>query len=886
MRSKWKIMSAMVITAVVLSVGAFAIISDDDNVSSDATPMNAGQKFVYDFNTFAYDSTHNPEFIYATYSEGLITITMDPSQNTDDLIISVSDLISGLDGYTITLDGKTVILDGSLQRTADTISVIADMAYQVQNNIESASDEGVYVLYADDMTIHNDDLVTDFSGSLNISMCMDEDTISTLQDFLEMVHLDTTGVFSLTINMTSGMTSAVGSQTEMDEMTVLEFIEALSNSDASELFGVDVGEKIDGISNGILNTDPASLTKVMSGVTYSWDVDSTTYTVALDDDFTPSTTGTGFVALLNSVIENTNATSNGWEGIQLGSMRSGDTYTFEGTLQLTYMSGGSLRTLSLPLNIDLVYPEHAVIYHVNGGSDPAPVQSPVAEGNTFTVADYSGTREGYTFRGWTDGTMFYYAGSTYTMGTSDVTLTAIWQKVSIYHNVTYDVNGGSDPEPVQAPVAEGSIFIVADYSGTKVGYTFDGWTDGTDHYAVGDIYTMGDSDVMLTAVWVSGMDLEIISVAGAGGKITPNGSTNVAYRSSQVYVMMAHNNYRVWEVKVDGVSVGAINMYVFDNVTSSHTISVTFVYSEGARTWFDPSSGYIYEEINGIIGEDGTVYTITRATSPSNEVTHTGLFTNEERGVITTVVDGVIHSVINVKATASGDTDVAQISDEQINTLLAQIFSAALQIPTDRLEISIDIADSGSSGVTSTSIVLSKDQLEILKGSNTPIAITTKTGTVELDENAIKNLASYGEGLKITIGTVDKNQLNKEQQKKVGNNTIISAEAMVGSTVIHDLGGNATVTMPYTLKSGEDPNKIEMWYLDDQGNITEIDATYDSETKTVSFVTDHFSYYVVAFGSPDTTPTSNNWIIYIAIIIVVILVLAFVVYHYKMKKTA
>ncbi len=884
MRFKWKIMSAMVIAAIVLSVGAFAIISDDDNASSDATLMNAGQKFVYDFNTFAYDSTHNPEFIYATYSDDLITITVDPSENTNDLIISVSDLISGLDGYTITLDGKTVILDGSLQRTADTISVMEDIVDQVETTIEGASGEGVYVLYADEMTIHEDSLPVDFDGTLNVSMCMDEDTISTLQDFLDIAYLDTTDGFSLTINMTSGMASAVGSQTEMDEMTVMEFIEALSNSDASELFGVDVGEKIDGISNGILNTDPASLTKVMSGVTYSWEVDSTTYTVALDSDFTPSDIGTGFVALLNSVIENANASSNGWEGIQLGSMRSGDTYTFEGTLQLTYMSGDSLRTLSLPFTIDLVYPEHTVTYYANGGSDPAPVQSPVAEGNSFIIADYSGTKQGYEFVGWRDGIVIYDVGDTYTMGTSDVTLTAVWERV--YHAVTYDVNGGSEPAPVQSPVAEGQTFTVADYSGTREGYTFDGWNDGEEYYAVGSTYTMGDSDVTLIAVWVSGTDLKITSTAGVGGTITPSGVTDVAFRSSQIYIIMAEDDYKVWEVLVDGVSVGAINKYEFTDVTSDHTISVRFDYSEGARTWFDPSSGYIYEEINGIIEEDGTVYTITRATSPSNEVTHTGLFTNEEYGVVTTVVNGVISSVVNVTATASGDTDVAEMSDEQINVLLAQIISAALQMTTDELEVSIDVTGSGSSGIRSTSMVLSKDQLEIFKGFNIPVAITTKTGTVEFDANAIKTLASYEEGLTITIGTADKSQLNEEQQEKVGNNTIITAEAMIGSTVIHDLGGNVTVTMPYTLKSGEDPNKIEIWYLDDQGNVTEIDATYDSETATVSFVTDHFSYYVVAFDSPSSEKTSDNWIIYIAVIIVVVLILAFVVYHYKTKKTA
>ena len=71
-----------------------------------------------------------------------------------------------------------------------------------------------------------------------------------------------------------------------------------------------------------------------------------------------------------------------------------------------------------------------------------PTQADVAEGATFIVAANTFTRAGFTFAGWNDGTNPYPAGATYTMGTSDVTLTAQWTAIPT-HTVTYASGGGT-----------------------------------------------------------------------------------------------------------------------------------------------------------------------------------------------------------------------------------------------------------------------------------------------------------------------------------------------------------------------------------------------------------------------------------------------------------
>jgi len=80
-----------------------------------------------------------------------------------------------------------------------------------------------------------------------------------------------------------------------------------------------------------------------------------------------------------------------------------------------------------------------------------------------------------------------------------------------HHTITYDVVGGSASAPIQSNLAEGDSFIITTYYGTKDGYVFRGWTDGTDVYAAGDTYAVGTSDVTLTAVWEAPAETSTIS---------------------------------------------------------------------------------------------------------------------------------------------------------------------------------------------------------------------------------------------------------------------------------------------------------------------------------------------------------------------------------------
>jgi len=87
----------------------------------------------------------------------------------------------------------------------------------------------------------------------------------------------------------------------------------------------------------------------------------------------------------------------------------------------------------------------------------------------------------------------------------------------------------------------------------------------------------------------------ITATAGTGGSISPNGSTSVSSGSSQTYTITANSGYKIADVKVDGLSVGAVSTYTFSSVTSAHTISITFAsaasLNAGSVTIGDNGSG-------------------------------------------------------------------------------------------------------------------------------------------------------------------------------------------------------------------------------------------------------------------------------------------------------
>lgn len=169
-------------------------------------------------------------------------------------------------------------------------------------------------------------------------------------------------------------------------------------------------------------------------------------------------------------------------------------------------------TLGTPNIIELcTYWEQAyrVTYHPNGGTGIIPVDSNLyLPGEAVPLNDGSGLSwPGRTFLGWATnpGATAADVLTTYTMDPDASTLYAVWAST---YTVTYDGNdsdGGSVPIDSNNYISGAEVTVLGNTGSlTKSGYTFSGWSDGTNTYTAGDKFIMGTDDVTLHAVWSSG----------------------------------------------------------------------------------------------------------------------------------------------------------------------------------------------------------------------------------------------------------------------------------------------------------------------------------------------------------------------------------------------
>ncbi|MES2431414.1 MAG: hypothetical protein V4556_10775, partial [Bacteroidota bacterium] len=86
----------------------------------------------------------------------------------------------------------------------------------------------------------------------------------------------------------------------------------------------------------------------------------------------------------------------------------------------------------------------------------------------------------------------------------------------------------------------------------------------------------------------------ITASAGSNGVIDPDGVTNVNYGGSVVYTITPDGGYHVEDVLVDGGSIGAVTDYTFSNVTTDHTIDVTFASNCSGYTFTNALNDYDY----------------------------------------------------------------------------------------------------------------------------------------------------------------------------------------------------------------------------------------------------------------------------------------------------
>lgn len=173
---------------------------------------------------------------------------------------------------------------------------------------------------------------------------------------------------------------------------------------------------------------------------------------------------------------------------------------------------------------------YSVAYDKNGSADATPsTQSGINANGTVTLAA-AVTKASYAFVGWEENGVTYAAGSTYRIGSADVTMVAKW--IPIY-TVSYNLNGtgatGTLPNDVLK--SDGETLTVTSTIPVRSGYTFGGWVDQSGGaHASGSTYTISSSNYLLYGVWTANSYNVTYNLAG-GGSAVPTESAKT-YKAS------------------------------------------------------------------------------------------------------------------------------------------------------------------------------------------------------------------------------------------------------------------------------------------------------------------------------------------------------------------
>ena len=158
--------------------------------------------------------------------------------------------------------------------------------------------------------------------------------------------------------------------------------------------------------------------------------------------------------------------------------------------------GNKLKVGTEEVTVKAIYKQlYTLTINLNGGSSSQSLTHYMLEGTTLILTEP--TKNGYTFNGWTGEGI---NGSTFTMGSSNVTISASWNVIN--YTITYNLNGGSGNNPSSYNI-DTTTFTLA--NPTKTGYTFNGWTgsNGNSPQTSVTISKGSQGDKTYTANWTA-----------------------------------------------------------------------------------------------------------------------------------------------------------------------------------------------------------------------------------------------------------------------------------------------------------------------------------------------------------------------------------------------
>jgi len=198
----------------------------------------------------------------------------------------------------------------------------------------------------------------------------------------------------------------------------------------------------------------------------------------------------------------------------------------------------------------------------------------------------------------------------------------------------------------------------------------------------------------------------------------------------------------------------------------------------------------------------------------------------------------------------------SKVTTQQIKDILTEIKDSDVTGITINAESNKDILKS--------SVEIPKSSLTEISNKKLDLKVETSIGNIEIPNKALEKILDQAQGsnVEMILDKVDTQKLTTEQKSVVGDDIVYDISIISNGKSVSSFGGQEiSISLPYTLKEGQNKDKVCIWYMNDKGELEKIQCKYDKETGLATFATNHLSYYIVGYDKSVSfiDVNENDW---------------------------
>jgi hypothetical protein len=138
------------------------------------------------------------------------------------------------------------------------------------------------------------------------------------------------------------------------------------------------------------------------------------------------------------------------------------------------------------------------------------------------------------------------------------------------------------------------------------------------------------------------------------------------------------------------------------------------------------------------------------------------------------------------------------------------------------------------------------------------VEIKLPQGALTLTAPLAEQIAAVGGDISMGIQLAAPAELSEAQQAAVGDASVYDISVTHNGDSIAELNGLLAISLHYDLLPGQKANGVGIYYLNDNGALQKLNATYDAQTGEVTFSTNRPAKFAVAYKAVAATPNGGS----------------------------